>query len=280
MRATVTVFISVLAGFFGGQHIDLKSVMTPQNPSVLVDQAFDKFQSSQDNPYGTMVDKAINYCETALTLTNQFYKAHQLLATIHMDRGNYATAMVHWQKVLEQQPEQDDLNITVEKKIKSCVEGLVKEYLPPTEVNGILAMTINDLEARLQNRKEQISRMQDEHKVQMSSLSARFETEITTLQNQIAALEQEKVRTQKVIIDIQKQLAEVPDARKKSDLKMALSTITDDELVEYTVRRGDTFSSIAKQNGIEVKKLAYINEVTDPNRLNIGDILLIPVPRG
>lgn len=45
----------------------------------------------------------------------------------------------------------------------------------------------------------------------------------------------------------------------------------------YTVRPGDTMSKIAMRNGVTVAQLLQANpQVTDPNRIKVGDVLNIP----
>jgi LysM repeat protein len=46
----------------------------------------------------------------------------------------------------------------------------------------------------------------------------------------------------------------------------------------YTVKSGDTLSSIASRNGTTVSAIADLNGITDPSRLRIGQVLQIPVP--
>ena len=47
---------------------------------------------------------------------------------------------------------------------------------------------------------------------------------------------------------------------------------------EYTVVAGDTLFEIAQQFGITLEELTAFNGITDPNRLEVGQVLLIPVP--
>ena len=47
--------------------------------------------------------------------------------------------------------------------------------------------------------------------------------------------------------------------------------------VTYTVKPGNTLYSIAKRYGIEVKKLAAANGISDPDALKAGTVLIIPV---
>ena len=45
----------------------------------------------------------------------------------------------------------------------------------------------------------------------------------------------------------------------------------------YTVRPGDTISKIAMRNGVSVAQLLQANpQVTDPNKINVGDVLNVP----
>jgi LysM repeat protein len=48
----------------------------------------------------------------------------------------------------------------------------------------------------------------------------------------------------------------------------------------YTVRRGDTLSSIARQLGLTVEALMAANGLNDPNTLNVGQVLLVPLVEG
>jgi LysM repeat protein len=44
----------------------------------------------------------------------------------------------------------------------------------------------------------------------------------------------------------------------------------------YTARWGDTLSRIAERHGIALSELVSLNDIEDPNRLHVGQILLIP----
>jgi len=47
---------------------------------------------------------------------------------------------------------------------------------------------------------------------------------------------------------------------------------------EYTVKQGDSLSSIAQQFGTTADELARINSITDPNTLDVGQKLQVPRP--
>src|SRR5437868_4405926 len=45
----------------------------------------------------------------------------------------------------------------------------------------------------------------------------------------------------------------------------------------YTVKAGDTLSKIAARNGLTLAQLLQANpQITDPNRIKIGDVLNLP----
>ena len=43
----------------------------------------------------------------------------------------------------------------------------------------------------------------------------------------------------------------------------------------YTVKRGDTLYSIALENGIDYRELAALNNITDPSRISVGQVLRV-----
>jgi lipoprotein NlpD len=43
----------------------------------------------------------------------------------------------------------------------------------------------------------------------------------------------------------------------------------------YTVKRGDTLYSIAVENGVDVRELAAMNNITDPSRIAVGQVLRV-----
>ena len=47
---------------------------------------------------------------------------------------------------------------------------------------------------------------------------------------------------------------------------------------EYTVQPGDTLAIIANRYSVSYEEIARLNEITDPNSLDIGQFLLIPAP--
>jgi LysM repeat protein len=48
--------------------------------------------------------------------------------------------------------------------------------------------------------------------------------------------------------------------------------------VTYTVRSGDTLVRIASQFGTTAAAIASANGITDPGRIAVGQVLVIPAP--
>jgi LysM repeat protein len=45
---------------------------------------------------------------------------------------------------------------------------------------------------------------------------------------------------------------------------------------EYTVQRGDTLGEIARDNGVSLADVIELNELSNPDLIHPGDIILIP----
>ena len=45
----------------------------------------------------------------------------------------------------------------------------------------------------------------------------------------------------------------------------------------YEVKRGETLGTIALQFGVSVEAIIAVNGITDPNRVSVGQKLVIPV---
>ena len=48
------------------------------------------------------------------------------------------------------------------------------------------------------------------------------------------------------------------------------------EVISYTVRAGDTLAKIATQFGVTVEEIVEANDIEDPNRIEVGQVLIIP----
>ncbi|NCF84412.1 MAG: LysM peptidoglycan-binding domain-containing protein [Verrucomicrobiaceae bacterium] len=49
-------------------------------------------------------------------------------------------------------------------------------------------------------------------------------------------------------------------------------------MITYSIRSGDTLSRVARQHGVRVRDILRHNpQITDPNRLFIGQVIQIPV---
>jgi LysM repeat protein len=47
----------------------------------------------------------------------------------------------------------------------------------------------------------------------------------------------------------------------------------------YRIKQGDTLSRVAKQFGVTVEAILAANKnITNPNRIKVGDVIVIPAP--
>jgi spore germination protein len=44
------------------------------------------------------------------------------------------------------------------------------------------------------------------------------------------------------------------------------------------VKPGDTLSGIAKEFGVTVEAIMEVNDLTNPNKIRVGQVLIIPKP--
>lgn len=51
-----------------------------------------------------------------------------------------------------------------------------------------------------------------------------------------------------------------------------------EEFIEYTVKRGDSLSKIAHAHGVSQERLMTLNGISNPNHLNLDQVLKIPKP--
>jgi LysM repeat protein len=54
-------------------------------------------------------------------------------------------------------------------------------------------------------------------------------------------------------------------------------SVSPDELREYIVQPGDTLSGIAAEHGVSVATLLSVNEIPDPNLLEVGQVIQLPI---
>jgi LysM repeat protein len=47
-------------------------------------------------------------------------------------------------------------------------------------------------------------------------------------------------------------------------------------MVRYTVQRGDTLYSISRRTGVSVEIIMRVNNLTNANKIYVGQVLLIP----
>lgn len=68
----------------------------------------------------------------------------------------------------------------------------------------------------------------------------------------------------------------VPPTDDDVEEPLASATLSPDGFIEYTVQNGDTLLQIARVYDTTITDIVEANDLTDPNRLSVGQVLLIP----
>jgi len=68
----------------------------------------------------------------------------------------------------------------------------------------------------------------------------------------------------------------LPTAPIGSTATSSPATATSPAVQEYHVQSGDTLADIADRFGVSIEELVVLNNLADPNRLDVGQVLLIP----
>jgi len=73
------------------------------------------------------------------------------------------------------------------------------------------------------------------------------------------------------------EVKEEPTETPKTEEPTAETPATEKKEESYTIKEGDTLSSVANAYGLSSSELATYNGITDPNSLQIGQVIKIPI---
>lgn len=267
MKVLITIIFFIGVGFVVGQFVKVNSLITPQDPAVLVTTAYRNFEGSANNPQSPSVQKAISYCNYALDIDPQNISAYRLLATIHMRRGDYFEAMVNWKRLIDLQPHQKDVNRTIDAKIRLCMDHLIRQKFQPEEINSFIDSEIKGLKMDLYDARQ---KLEEERGLNQK--------EVAKLRESIDSSDKKMIKFQKEVRDIFLMLEKQENLRNKEKIVSKLENLSDTRFVKYIIKPGDTFGKIAINHGITTAELQKYNLVTDPNKISPGDPLFILSP--
>jgi LysM repeat protein len=162
---------------------------------------------------------------------------------------------------------------------QSSIASLEQDVLLLREEVGRLRMTVEELQ-RQQSQAHDILQNQsyvtlDQLTVQLNQLKAQMESSNAAQRNQIVS----EVSRQMEAMGRETQAAiNVLSKNTPSPTKTAVVFTQDypKEGISYTVKSGDTLSMIARQNNSTVKDIQNANQITDPTRINVGQVIFIP----
>ncbi len=264
MKVLITVTFLIGIGFVVGQFVQINTLVTPQDPTVLVTTAYRNYEGSSDNPQSPSVEKAISYCNQALGIDPQNLSAYRLLADIHMRRADYFEAMVNWKRLMDLQTHQKDVNKTIEAKIRFCMDQLIRQKFRPEEINSFIDSEMNSLKMDLYEAKQKLNEQ-----------AATHQNQIAELQQTINSSDKKMIKFQKDVRSILLILENQNNLANKERIISKLENLSDTRFVRYIIKPGDTFGKIAASHGISPSELQEYNSVSDPNKISPGEPLFI-----
>jgi LysM repeat protein len=143
---------------------------------------------------------------------------------------------------------------------------------------GHLQSEVDDLQFKQQQMQQDIAKAQADIKAAQSAPGGASSSDLQALQARIDALDAARQKDKQAIIDqLAKELASISaghPAPKTSGTPSAAPAEAQGN--EHVVTKGESLSSIAKTYGITVDDLKKANNITNPNKLEVGQKLVIP----
>ena len=90
-------------------------------------------------------------------------------------------------------------------------------------------------------------------------------------QSQAAAQQQERLAREAAAAAARERAAQQPEAPR------AFGTDFPKEGITYTVQKGETLAAIAKKHGAKLQHIIDANKITDPTRVQAGQVLFVPL---
>ncbi len=165
----------------------------------------------------------------------------------------------------------------------SAVEEIRAEILAEADQYQELAQRLRALETAL----EKSQRDEGATRMRLQSLTTEVQNALTTLSREVnatrsgvqenAATVAELVEKLKAAKSVREQPATAPST---ADRPEAPGSRAPDGFREHAVRTGDNYSRMAREYGVTVEAIMEANPSVNPNRLQIGQIILIPTSGG
>ncbi len=143
---------------------------------------------------------------------------------------------------------------------------------------GHLQSEVDDLQFKQQQMQQDIARIQADLQTVRSAPGGASSSDLQALQTRIDALDAARQKDKQAIIDqLAKELASIGAGHPPSKTSGTSSAApAEAQGNEHVVAKGESLSSIAKTYGVTVEDLKKANNISNPNKLEVGQKLVIP----
>lgn len=141
-----------------------------------------------------------------------------------------------------------------------------------------LQSEVDDLQFKQQQMQQDLAKAEADVKAAQSTPGGASSSDLQALQARIDALDAAREKDKQAIIDqLAKELASISAGHPPPKTSGAPSAAPiDAQGNEHVVTKGESLSSIAKAYGVTVDDLKKANNITNPNKLDVGQKLVIP----
>ncbi|MGV3773845.1 MAG: LysM peptidoglycan-binding domain-containing protein [Verrucomicrobiales bacterium] len=234
---------------------------------------------------------AIEYFEKALQANPRSAAAHFELGVLYSQKGNdYGAAIYHFQRHLQLRPNSPMAEV-VKSHITACKLELAKtvsfavvnrevqrDLNRLTQTNTMLKQQLEATVAELQSRPEYVTNFVT-NTVVTTQYVAQASAPDTDIEDEEVPAPQARRETRRNETT-QRPVARVttPTGARQA-VRPAPPSASRSGRISYTVKKGETFSSIARNYGIPMQRLTAANPRIQPSRLKAGQVIVIPMER-
>jgi LysM repeat protein len=271
-RATIlTLLLSLVTGCFQFSSSSLEEEKDPN------------FMEGKKRVNARDYDGAIDYFEKALQANPRSAAAHFELAVLYEQHSNdWAAAIYHYQRHLEFRPNSAMAEV-VKQRITACKLELAKTVSIAVVNREVqrdltrLAQTNNFLKERLVAAIEEINRRPQFVTNYITN------TEVVTqyvAQASGPAIEPSRIQEAREPSrpDSRRTTRTEPSAPRQNSRNQTAES-NQARSTSYTVRKGDTFASIARKLDVPLNKLMSANPRIPANKLQAGHVIVVPAKR-
>ncbi len=157
---------------------------------------------------------------------------------------------------------------------------------PSTQVFAQQAQALRDLEYSVQRLAARFDAIEQQQSALSARISALEKNKDAATRDELAALRadlnavkgsQEQMRGE-IVDDLSKKIASLSKQREEAARKARETAAAQKSGYKHTVEAGQTISAIADAYGVSTRSIIKANKISDPTKIRVGQVLLIPDP--